>query len=91
MLVARGVTGLSVFGSQIRGEANDESDLDLIIRLAAGLIWGLALGGPGYSIKIFFLACIITAGIFGAMTVSPKIFFVQALPAVVALGMLIFG
>ena len=31
MLVARGVTGLSVFGSQIRGEAKDESDLDLII------------------------------------------------------------
>lgn len=57
--------------------------------LAAGLIWGLVSGGHlGFTINIFFLTCIIVAGIFGAATVSRKIFFIQALPALVALIML---
>lgn len=54
--------------------------------LAAGLLWGLALGADGFAIKIFFLVCVIVAGLFGAFTVSRKIFWVQALPAVFALG-----
>jgi putative membrane protein len=58
--------------------------------LAAGLIWGLALGPAGFAIKVFFLACMIVAGIFGAITASRKILWVQALPAVAALG-LVFG
>ena len=53
--------------------------------LAAGLIWGLSLGMEGYSIKIFFLGCVVIAGIFGGLTVNRKILIVQALPAVVAL------
>ncbi len=53
--------------------------------LAAGLIWGLALGANGDAIKIFFLACIIVAGVFGAFTASRKILFIQALPALIAL------
>lgn len=53
--------------------------------LAAGLIWGLSLGESGRSIVIFFLACVIVAGIFGALTVSKKIVVFQALPAFLAL------
>ncbi|MEM4988954.1 DUF1304 domain-containing protein [Collimonas sp. H4R21] len=56
--------------------------------LAAGLAWGLCLGAPGYAVKIFFLACVIVAGIFGALTVSRKILYIQAVPAIVALGLL---
>jgi putative membrane protein len=56
--------------------------------LAAGLVWGLNLGPEGLRIKVFFLACVVVAGLFGAMTVSRKIFFVQALPALLALAAL---
>ncbi len=54
--------------------------------LAAGLVWGLNLGVEGQDIKVFFLACVVVAGLFGALTVSRKIFFVQALPALLALA-----
>ena len=53
--------------------------------LAAGLIWGLVAGASGTAVKIFFLACVIIAGIYGSVSVSRKIFFVQALPAIIAL------
>ena len=53
--------------------------------LAAGLIWGLVSGASGTAIKIFFLSCVIIAGIYGSLSVSKKIFFVQALPAIIAL------
>lgn len=52
--------------------------------LAAGLAWGLWLGAAGFDIKLFFLACVVIAGIYGAATVSRKILWVQALPAAVA-------
>jgi putative membrane protein len=52
--------------------------------LAAGLLWGLWLGAAGTSVKLFFLGCVIVAGVFGAMTASRKILFVQALPALLA-------
>ena len=58
--------------------------------LAAGLVWGLALGDGGDAIKIFFLACVVVAGVFGAVTVSRKVLFIQALPAAVALLLLLF-
>ena len=57
--------------------------------LAAGLIWGLSLGEAGTSIKIFFLGCVVIAGIFGGLTASRKILWVQALPAVAALALLL--
>jgi putative membrane protein len=57
--------------------------------LAAGLVWGLWLGPAGFAVKAFFLACIIVAGIFGAITASRKILWVQAVPAAVALELLI--
>jgi putative membrane protein len=53
--------------------------------LAAGLLWGLTLGAAGRGVVIFFLVCVIVAGLFGAATASRKILYVQALPAVVAL------
>jgi len=52
--------------------------------LAAGLIWSLFLGANGFEVKIFFLVCVIVAGVFGAFTVSRRILWIQALPAVVA-------
>lgn len=53
--------------------------------LAAGLVWGLLAGENGFAIKVFFLSCIVIAGIFGGFTANKKIFFVQALPAAIAL------
>ena len=57
--------------------------------LAAGLLWGLWLGGDGFQVKVFFLVCVLIAGIFGAITASRKILYVQALPALVALIVLL--
>ena len=52
--------------------------------LAAGLVWGLALGADGRAIRYFFLGCVVVAGIFGSLTASRKIIYVQALPALIA-------
>lgn len=57
--------------------------------LSAGLFWGLTLGAAGRSVVIFFLLCVIAAGVFGAVTASRKILYVQAVPAVVALGVVL--
>jgi putative membrane protein len=58
--------------------------------LAAGLAWGLVQGNPDFAfqIKIFFLLCVIIAGVYGAVTVSRRILFVQAAPAAIALILL---
>ena len=54
--------------------------------LAAGLIWALLdPHSHAFELKIFFLTCVIVAGIYGGITASRKILVVQALPAVVAL------
>ena len=55
--------------------------------LAAGLIWSLFISDEIWAKNIasFFLGCVIVAGIYGALTASKKIFFVQALPAILAL------
>jgi len=53
--------------------------------LAAGLGWGLYAGADGHAPKVFFLSCVIIAGIFGAATASRKILWVQAVPGAVAL------
>ncbi|HUK05447.1 MAG TPA: DUF1304 domain-containing protein [Burkholderiales bacterium] len=57
--------------------------------LAAGLVWGLSLGVAGLEVKFFFLACVIVAGVFGAVTVNRYILFIQALPGIVALALLL--
>lgn len=55
--------------------------------LAAGLAWGITLADAGSALRIFFLGCVIVAGIFGAATVDRRIFWVQAAPALLALGL----
>ena len=59
--------------------------------LAAGLIRGLLQGNAGYDLQLFCLACVIAAGIYGAYSVSRNIFYVQALPAILALAALRFA
>lgn len=55
--------------------------------LAAGLLWGLAPGPGGFGVKIFFLACVLVAGVVGAVTASRKILWVQALPGAIGLAL----
>lgn len=55
--------------------------------LSAGLIWSFLIEDInwGVYIRIFFLGCVVVAGIYGAITASRKIFIIQALPAIIAL------
>jgi putative membrane protein len=54
--------------------------------LVAGLVWGLVATDPtGFQARIFFLGCVIVAGIYGAATVSRRILVVQAVPALLAM------
>ena len=57
--------------------------------LAAGLLWGLSLGGSGQPIKLFFLGCVVVAGVFGAATANRKILWVQAVPGAIALALVV--
>ena len=60
--------------------------------LAAGLIWGLAASDPtGFAAKVFFLGCIAVAGVFGAFTASRRILFVQTVPALVTLAVVLLA
>jgi putative membrane protein len=59
--------------------------------LAAGLVWGLSLGSAGTGVKVFFLSCVLVAGLYGAATASRKILFVQALPAAVGLALVLLS
>jgi putative membrane protein len=56
--------------------------------LAAGLIWGLLAPHDGFYIKIFFLTCVIVAGLYGGFTVKKSTLVIQALPALIALVLL---
>jgi len=59
--------------------------------LAAGLIWGLSMGTAGQPVQLFFLGCVIVAGLYGAMSVGIKILFVQAVPAALAVAAILLG
>jgi len=55
--------------------------------LAAGLVWSLVAADPvGFQAKVFFLVCVITAGLYGAATVNKRILVIQAVPAALALA-----
>ncbi|MEO5581657.1 MAG: DUF1304 domain-containing protein [Saprospiraceae bacterium] len=56
--------------------------------LSAGLLWTFFISDPAWkrNVAIFFLICVVVAGVYGALTASRKIFFVQALPALLALA-----
>jgi putative membrane protein len=60
--------------------------------LVAVLVWSLVITDPVWADKVavFFLTCVLVAGIFGAITASRKIFYVQGLPALVGIGLIIF-
>jgi len=58
--------------------------------LAAGLLWGLVSTG-GFDALVFFLSCVIIAGIYGAITAKRSILWLQALPAAIAMFLLIFN
>jgi len=55
--------------------------------LAAGLIWSFLIGDPKWqtNVALFFLSCVAIAGIYGAISATKRIFFVQALPAILAI------
>ena len=53
--------------------------------IAAGLGWGVVQGSAGTDFKVFFLSCVIIAGVYGALTASRKIFFIQAVPGILGL------
>ncbi len=59
--------------------------------LAAGLIWTFFIKDTAWqtNISLFFLGCVTVAGIYGALTASRKIFFVQALPAIVTIVLIV--
>jgi putative membrane protein len=57
--------------------------------LATGLAWGLWLGSAGLQFKVFFLCCVIAAGVYGAWSVSRRILWVQAVPGAVALALVL--
>lgn len=59
--------------------------------LAAGLFWGLSLGAVGTSVKVFFLLCVLVAGLYGAATASRKILFIQAIPAAIGLALVLMS
>ena len=59
--------------------------------LAVGLMWGLSLGEFGTSVKVFFLGCVLIAGVYGALTASRKILFVQAIPAAIGLALVLLS
>jgi putative membrane protein len=60
--------------------------------LAAGLVWSLLITNPEWqrNVGLFFLSCVAAAGIFGAATVSKRIFFIQAAPALLAIVLILF-
>jgi putative membrane protein len=57
--------------------------------LAAGLVWGLCLGAAGDGAKLFFLACILVAGVYGGLTATRKILFIQAIPAAIGIALVL--
>src|SRR5262245_30096945 len=59
--------------------------------LAAGLFWGLSLGAAGTSVTVFFLSCVLVAGLYGAATASRKILYVQAVPAAIGLVLVLLA
>ena len=88
--VGRRAFGLSVeFAEQSKALAANQGLYNGF--LAAGLFWGLSLGSDGLHIKLFFLGCVLAAGIFGGLTASRKILWIQALPAAIGLALILLA
>jgi len=59
--------------------------------LAAGLLWGLWLGDAGRPVILFFLGCVLVAGLFGGLTATRKVLWVQALPALLGIALVLLA
>lgn len=59
--------------------------------LAAGLVWSLLRKTDAYALKVFFLSCVVVAGVFGAVTAKASILYVQGAPALIALVFVILA
>ena len=82
--------GLKTFGNSLE-KANDSAVLAANQGLyngflAAGLIWSLLSAPHGYALRVFFLCCVVVAGIYGGATVKPRIALIQALLAALGLA-----
>lgn len=90
MFLWRTPRGLAAFG-MTQGQADATATLAANQGLyngflAAGLIWGLVAAAPlDLPVQVFFLCCVLVAGLYGAATASRRILLVQALPAALAL------
>lgn len=60
--------------------------------LAAGLLWSLIISDDVWSVNVslFFLTCVLIAGLYGWFSVSVRIFYIQGLPALIAIGLLLW-
>jgi putative membrane protein len=94
MFLWRTPTGLKIFRM-----SRETADVSAVLAanqglyngfLAAGLFWGLCGADPvqARAVRLFFLSCVVIAGVYGAATVNRRIFFIQALPAIAALAVL---
>jgi putative membrane protein len=90
------------FGQKTFGRTKEEQESTKVLAqnqglyngfLAAGLAWsaGAADAALGKELGVFFLACVLVAGLYGAATAAKKILYVQALPAAVALAVVFFA
>jgi putative membrane protein len=61
--------------------------------LSAGLVWSVCISNPEwrFNVALFFLSCVAIAGIYGGLTAAKKIFFVQALPALIGIVLLVIN
>jgi putative membrane protein len=57
--------------------------------LAAGLAWGLCMGAEGHGTKLFFLGCVLVAGMYGGLTANRRILFIQAIPAAIGIALVL--
>ena len=88
--------GLKTFG---KGEAFAKETASLAANqglynlfLVAGLVWSVVAAEPqARTLKIFFLACVVVAGIFGGITVGKRIAYIQATPAAIGLALVLFA
>jgi putative membrane protein len=96
MFLWRSPTGMRIFGTEPAFAAQSATlaaNQGLYNGfLAAGLAWGVVAADPiAFQVRLFFLGCVIVAGLYGAATVSRRILGVQALPAAIALGVVLLS
>jgi putative membrane protein len=87
-------------GLKAFGQAKEQASLTKVLAanqglyngfIGAGLLLGVFQGAAGFDFKVFFLLCVIVAGVFGAFTASRKILYVQAFPGIIALVLVLIS